>query len=64
MPMPYRLVANAGELTFPKKNTTYHRPATEIWGAESPVNIALCLGRMKAIDADEKRVFDSSSAPR
>jgi hypothetical protein len=59
-----RLATNAAELTFPKKNTTRHHPATGIKGAESPVNIALCLRRMKAIDADEKRVFDSSSAPR
>jgi len=57
-------VANAGELTFPKKNATQHHPATEIRGAESRVNIALCLGRMKAIGTDKKRVFDSSSGPR
>jgi hypothetical protein len=62
--MSHRLAANAGELSFPKKNTTYHHLATEIRGAESPVNIALCLGRMKAIGADKKRVFDSGSAPR
>jgi hypothetical protein len=62
--MSQRLAANAGELTFPKKNTTHHHPATKIRGAGSPVNIALCLGRMKAIGADKKRVFDSSSWPR
>ena len=32
--------------------------------AESPVSIALCPKRLKAIDADEKRVFDSSSVSR
>ena len=31
---------------------------------ESPVTIALCPERLKAIDADKKRVFDSGSAPR
>ena len=32
--------------------------------AESPVHIALCPKRLKAIDADEKRVFDSGSVSR
>ena len=32
--------------------------------AESPVSIALCSKRLKAIDADEKRVFDSGSVSR
>jgi hypothetical protein len=59
-----KLATNAAELTFPKKNTTRHHPATGIKGAESPVNIALCLGRMKAPNPDKKRVFDSSSGPR
>ncbi|MGB1959287.1 MAG: hypothetical protein ACPHP8_09105, partial [Luminiphilus sp.] len=64
MPMSHRLAANAGELTFPKKYTTHHHPVTGKRGAESRVNIALCLGRMKAIGTDKKRVFDSSSGPR
>ena len=48
----------------PKKMQPTINGPQRYWVAESPVNIALCPRRLKAIDADEKRVFDSGSASR